>query len=143
MGDIPVDARRVVNELRSSRTKGAGLAPKTWTPPESLEAPPLRAVQQNEHLGWMHKNWDLRPLVGPPRDHGWKGRLKRLVHRLATATFGPYLERLQDYLGVNVRALDEVARHVDDLEASQAAFIAAVRADFIDLARHVEDRIGD
>jgi hypothetical protein len=143
MGDIPVDARRVVNDLRTSRTKGAGLAPRSWTPPQSLEAPPLRSAQQNEHLGWMHKNWDLRPLIGPPRDHGWKGRLKRLVHRLVTATFAPYLERLQDYLGVNARALQEVASRVDELEAAQAALMAAVRADFVDLARHLEDRMGD
>jgi hypothetical protein len=109
---------------------------------QPLDATPLRPVRANEHLGWMHKNWDLRPLVGPPREHGWRGLLKRLVHRLATATFGPYLERLQDYLGVNVRALDEIARRVDELEASQAALIEAVRADFVDLARHVEDHMG-
>jgi len=65
------------------------------------------------------------------------------VHRLVTATFAPYLERLQDYLGVNVRALQEVASRVDELEASQAALMAAVRADFVDLARHVEDGMGD
>jgi hypothetical protein len=56
------------------------------------------------------------------------------------AVLGPYLDRLQDYLGVNVRAVDAVTRRVDEDQAAQLSLIEAVRADVIDFAYHVDEQ---
>ena len=146
MGDIPLDARRVVDELRSSRRDGAA-APKVWTPSESfdasmkqLERPP---IVLNEHLRWMHENWDMRALLAPPPLVGVRGVVRRLVHRAIMAVMRPYFDRMQDYVGVNLRAIDAVARRVDDSSIAQLRMMGAVRADLIDFAHHVDERVDD
>ena len=145
MGDIPLDAQRVVDELRSSRRSAATAAPKSWAPSESFESTiqhlSRTPVHLNDHLGWMHQNWDLRSFLAPPRQPGVKGFVRRLVHRAAMAVMAPYLERLQDYLGVNLRALDAIARRVDEDANNQLRVMGAVRADLVDFAHHVDDRL--
>lgn len=144
MGDIPVDAQHVVAELRQA-TRRQGAAPRSWVPSQSFEdtlsdaSPP--PVHLNQHLGWMHANWDLSALLAPPEGRGPKALVRRLQHRLAMAVLGPYLARLQDYLGVNVRALDTVSRRVDDLSANQLRVLGALRHDLVDFAHHVDEAL--
>ncbi len=143
MGDIPLDARRVVDELRSSRRTFAATAPKSWAPSQSFDAtlenmsrPP---IHMNDHLAWMHQNWDMRALLAPPPAVGIKGVLRRMAHRTMMAVFAPYFERLQDYVGVNLRAIDALARRIDDDATTQLRMMGAVRADLIDFAHHVDE----
>ncbi|MGD0081834.1 MAG: hypothetical protein ABSD78_01400 [Acidimicrobiales bacterium] len=145
MADIPLDAQRVVDELRTSRREAGTVAPKCWAPSESFDStiqhlarPP---VHLNDHLGWMHDNWDLRAMLAPPRGPGVRGLTHRVIHRVVMVVLGPYLDRLQDYLGVNVRALDDVARRADDNSAAQLRLVGAVRADLIDFAHHIDERL--
>lgn len=144
MADLPVDARRVVEELRAVR-RAQGVAPHGWVPSESFDGALseviLPPVHENEHLGWMHKNWDLAALLAPPPARGLKGAVRRLQHRLIMAVLGPYLSRLQDYLGVNARAVDVVSRRLDDVASSQLRTVAAVRHDMIDFAHYVDRRL--
>src|ERR1700733_14603580 len=141
MGDIPADAEPVVDDPTAPRSIWAA-PPAIVSATTDPETAPARLLHLNDHLAWMHKHWDLRPLAGPPRDHGWKGGVKRLVHRLVTAIFGPYLERMQDSLGGNVRAVDVIARRVDDLETSQTTQLAEMRADLAGLARRLDEHTG-
>ena len=144
MGDVPVDAQRVVDELRAARRQ-AGVAPRSWLPSASFDStfddalrPPVAA---NEHLGWLHANWDFRSLLAPPPAKGLKGLVKRVMHRLVMAVLAPYFERLQDYIGVSVRAVDTVSRRVDDQGATQVRLVGALRHDLIDFAHHVDERL--
>ena len=145
MGDIPLDARRVVDDLREARHAVGNTAPSSWVPSESFESTLHHAIQPpvhlNGHLNWMHHNCDLRALLAPPPSKGVKGFVRRLTHRLVMSVLGPYLDRLQDYLGVNTRAVDTVCRRVDDQLASQLRLLGAVRSDMIDLAHHVDERL--
>jgi hypothetical protein len=147
MGDIPLDARRVVDELRSSRREAGAVAPKVWTPSQSFDSTIQHLnrapVQLNEHLGWMHENWDMRAFLAPPPITGLRGLARRVAHRAVMAVLGPYLDRLQDYVGVNVRALDSVAKRTDDDSSAQLRLMGAVRADLIDFAHHVDERVHD
>jgi phage gp37-like protein len=59
------------------------------------------------------------------------------------AVMRPYFDRLQDYVGVNLRAIDAVARRVDDSSVAQLRMMGAVRADLIDFAHHVDERVDD
>ncbi|HXY42597.1 MAG TPA: hypothetical protein VEH29_00260 [Acidimicrobiales bacterium] len=144
MGDIPVDAQRVVDKLRAARREAAAAAPKHWVPPDSfgqaLMNLPRTPVHVNPDLNWMHHNWDLRELLAPPRRRGLRGAIHWAAHRVVMVVLGPYLDRLQHYLGVNVRAVDAVTRRVDDDRVAQLSLIEAVRADVIDLAYHVDER---
>jgi hypothetical protein len=144
VGDIPLDAQRVVDELRASRRQVAAEAPKCWTPPESFDSAVTRLVRapahESEHLAWMHANWDLTSFLAPPPQRGVKGGVKRIVHRLVMAVLGPYLSHLQDYLAVNNRAVDTVARRSDADFTAHQRLIEAVRADLVDFAHHVDER---
>ncbi|HET9092636.1 MAG TPA: hypothetical protein VFN50_09520 [Acidimicrobiales bacterium] len=144
MGELPGDARRVVDELRSTAGRPGGPV-RTWVPSASFEAtladhvePP---VQTNSHLAWLHANWDFSALLEPPDEPGIQGVLARWRHRAVMAVLGPYLERLRDYLGVNARAADELAVRVDDLEAKQLRILGAVRHDLVDFACHVDEQV--
>lgn len=147
MGDIPLDARRLVDELRSSRREVGALAPKVWTPSESFDSTMHHLnrapIHLNEHLGWMHQNWDMRSLLAPPPAAGVRGLARRMVHRAIMAVLRPYFDRMQDYLGVNLRAIDAVAKRVDEDTATQLRVMGAVRADLIDFAHHVDERVND
>jgi hypothetical protein len=147
MGDIPLDARRVVDELRSSRREVGAVAPKVWTPSESFDATIQQMnrapVQLSDHIGWMHENWDMRALLAPPPLVGIRGVVRRIVHRAIMAVMRPYFDRLQDYVGVNLRAIDAIARRVDDASVAQLRMMGAVRADLIDFAHHVDERVND
>ena len=104
MGDIPLDARRVVDDLRAARKVAGTDAPSSWVPSDSFESTLQNTIQPpvhlNPHLHWMHENWDLRSLLAPPPARGVKGLVKRVTHRLVMVVLGPYLDRLQDYVGV-------------------------------------------
>jgi hypothetical protein len=94
----------------------------------------------DENLAWMHKNWGLGHKLVLPRERGLKGLMKRAVNPLVRAALAPYLEGLQNYLVVSLRALDAVARRSDEDFSAQQNQIDAVRSDLVDLARHVDER---
>jgi len=145
MGDIPFDARRVVDDLRTARKFAGTDAPSSWVPSDSFESTLQNTIQPpvhlNPHLHWMHENWDLRSLLAPPPARGVKGLVKRVTHRLVMVVLGPYFDRLQDYVGVNTRAVDTIARRLDDELSAQLRLLGAVRADMIDLAHHLDERL--
>ncbi|MGH9296970.1 MAG: hypothetical protein ACRDZP_03230 [Acidimicrobiales bacterium] len=144
MDGVPLDAQQIVDDLRAARRE-RGVTAQRWVPSESFEATlgdaARRPVLLSYHLGWMHRNWDLRSALAPDQRKGVKGLVKRATHRLVMVVLGPYLDRLQDYVGVNVRALDELARRVDEQGAAQLRLLAAVRSDLIDFSRQVDQRL--
>lgn len=147
MEPLPLDARNVVDELRSAPRPLSGALPRTWTPSQSfdalLEDADVQTVALNEHLLWLHQNWDLSKSLAPPGGGGAKGWTKRLIHRGVIAVLRPYLTEAQECIAVTVRAVDTVARRVDELAANQLRTIGAVRADLIDFAQHVDERLDE
>ena len=144
MGNIPVDAQRVVDKLRATRREAAAAAPKHWVPPDSFGQAMMNVqrtpVHVNSDLNWMHHNWELRELLAPQRRRGVRGAAYWVAYRMVMAVLGPYLDKLQEYLGVNVRAVDAVSRRVDEDRAAELSVIEAVRSDVIDFAYHVDER---
>jgi hypothetical protein len=108
-----------------------------------LEDADLRPVVLNEHLVWLHQNWNLEQALAPPEGGGAKGWVKRQIHRAVLAVLRPYLQKVQECLAVMVRAVDTVARRVDDQAATQLRTIGAVRADLVDFACHVDERLDE
>ncbi|HLI43953.1 MAG TPA: hypothetical protein VKU92_05730 [Acidimicrobiales bacterium] len=144
MAELPVDARHVVDELRAIR-QSEGVSPRGWAPSESFERVLSEAIRpplhENEHLAWMHRNWDLGALLAPPPARGVRGVVRRLQHRLIMAVLAPYFSRLQEYLAVSTRAVDVASRRVDDVATNQLRMIGAVRHDMIDFAHYVDRRL--
>jgi len=97
----------------------------------------------NDHLEWLHANSDLKQALAPPEGSGFKAWVKRLVHRGVIAVLNPYLVKVQDCIAVTVRALDTVALRVDEQAATQLRTIGAMRADFVDFATHLEERLDE
>ncbi|MHB1987707.1 MAG: hypothetical protein ACYCSF_06955 [Acidimicrobiales bacterium] len=144
MGELPLDAQHVLDELRTARL-AHGTTPRSWVPSQSFQSTFGEAIRPpvhlNQHLGWMHANWDLRELLAPPPARGARGFARRMQHRLIMAVMGPYFARLQDYLGVNVRSMDAVSRRVDDVATNQLRMMGAIRHDMIDFAHHVDETV--
>jgi hypothetical protein len=145
MKHLPLDARSVVDELRSAPRPLSGVQPRTWVPSQSfdslLEDATVGPIVLNEHLQWLHQNWNLDGALARPAGGGAKGWVRRLVHRAVLAVLRPYLRQVQDCIAVMVRAVDIVARRVDDQAATQLRTIGAVRADLVDFAQHVDERL--
>lgn len=146
MGELPLDAQHVVDELRAAR-RATAAEPRSWAPSESFDGaladsgrPP---IYLNSHLAWMHANWRLAEVLAPPAQRGIKGAISRVAHRVIMFALKPYFERLQDYLGVNVRAMEAVSRRVDDVASDQLRMLGAVRHDMIDFAHHIDERLDD
>jgi hypothetical protein len=147
MEELPVDARSVVDELRSASRQLSGAQPRTWVPSQSfaslLEDTDAQPVALSEHLAWLHQNASLEHALAPPPGGGAKGWAKRSVHRVVVAALRPYLTHVQECIAVMLRSVDTVARRVDQQAATQLRTIGAVRADLVDFAQHVDERLDD
>jgi len=145
MEHLPLDARSVVDELRAAPRPLAGALPRTWVPSQSfgslLQDAEVRPVTLDDNLVWLRDNCNLEKALAPPVGGGLKGWVKRLVHRAVLAVLRPYLTGVQECLGATLRAVESVARRVDDQAATQLRTIGAVRADLVDFARGVDERL--
>ena len=147
MEHLPLDARRVVDELRSAPGPLSGAQPRTWVPSHSfdalLEDADVRPLVLDDHLRWLHENASLDDALAAPKGGGAKGLARRLVHRAVLAVLAPYLRQVQDCVNETVRAVDTLARRVDDQAAMQLRTIRAVRADLVEFAQHVDQRLDE
>lgn len=143
MEHLPLDAREVVDDLRS--TAPSRSRPRSWAPSQSFDSLVLDAarapVHLSEHLAWLHRNWNLEAALAPPAGRGIRGYVARLVHRAVLAVLRPYLVRVQDCVGVMLRSIDELARRVDAQGEIELRTVGAVRADLVDFAAHVDERL--
>ncbi|MGA3215276.1 MAG: hypothetical protein ABSD97_06250 [Acidimicrobiales bacterium] len=147
MEHLPLDARGVVDELRSAPRASRSERPRTWVPSASFESlladAELSPVLLNGHLTWLHDNCDLTQALAPPEGGGPKAFVRRLVHRAVLAVLRPYLLKVQDCVAETARALDAVARRVDDQAATQLRTIGALRADLVEFATRVDERLDE
>jgi hypothetical protein len=145
MDHLPLDARGVVDELRSTSSSRPGGGLRGWVPSTSFDAlaseAALDPVLLNDHLTWLHENCDLDQLLVAPAGSGLRAFGRRLVYRAVVSVLEPYLVRVKDCIAVTVRAIDTVARRVDEQAATQARAVAAMRSDLVDFARDVEGRL--
>lgn len=145
MEQLPLDARSVVEKLRASTPPPADALPRTWVPSASfqalLEEADVTPLASDEHLAWLHEHGDLRGLLAPPEGSGPRTWVKRRAHRVVLAVLEPYLVRVQDCIAMTVRALDAAARRVDEQAATQLRTLAGVRADLVDFARNLDERL--
>jgi hypothetical protein len=145
MARVPLDARGIVDGLRSAPSPLSGRQPRTWVPSQSfadlLEDAGVEPVLLNEHLRWLHEHGNLEQSLEPPPGGGPKGWLRRLIHRAVMAVLRPHLMQVQECIAVLVSAVDSVGRRVDDQAALQLRTIGAVRADLVDFAQHVDERL--
>jgi hypothetical protein len=145
MKHVPLEARRVVDELRSTPQPLSGALPSTWVPSQSfdslLEDAGAAPILLDEHLQWLQENWNLTQSLAAPAGGGAKGWARRLINRAVLAALRPHLLEVQACIAETVRALEAVARRVDDQAATQLRTIGAVRADLVDFAQHVDGRL--
>jgi hypothetical protein len=107
---------------------------------EDAESTP---VALNDHLAWLHENCDFAQAFAPPPGGGVRGWAKRLIHRAVLAVLNPYLVKAQDCITVSVRAIDAVARRVDQQAAAQLRKTGAMRSDLVDMAAHFDERLDE
>lgn len=153
MGDVPhddgVDAAQIVDRIRAVVAEGRERYPRTWTPQASVESLPAHKDREPayliESLDHLHANWDMTEALNF-RERGWgpKAIVHRLLYRLVNVALSDYLGKEHAYRAALAQSIDYVARRVDDVSfRDEREILDAVRADLLDLARHLEDRIDE
>ncbi len=132
-----MSSRRIVERLRER----ARAAEQAWTPSQD-EPAPLHPVRNHPALRYLHDNWALRQTMEPPSLRATKARprgaLKALFRRWLYSAMLRYLEDEQELIANMVRLQDALAKRCDALWEEQTETLAALRADMLDLAAHVE-----
>lgn len=146
-GDVRVDARVVVEHLRSVVSNAPGSYPRTWVPQATFDELLGRADREPIHLHpslhHLHRHWDM----GPARTHagsGWSPKAvgRRLLARFVNAALDRYFTEEQEFRATLAQSIDAIAYRVDEIASSDLRnMLNVVRDDLLDLARYVDDRI--
>jgi hypothetical protein len=142
MEELPLEARSLAGQVRASLR-----GPRTsfWQPSAYLgEGTPerRRLLVVNDNLRWLHQHWDLRgSLADPPARRGAKARVKLLIRRAMRSSLSQYFEEEHELVANIVRVVDALAKRIDDIEADDERLVGALRAELVDLASSVEERL--
>ncbi len=153
MGDVPhddgVDSAQIVDRIRAVVEEGRDRYPRTWTPQASVESLPGHHNREPafliESIDHLHAHWDMSDaLTFKSRGWGPKGIVHRLLYRLVNLALSDYLGKEHAYRAALAQSIDYIARRLDDVSfRDERDLLEAVRADLLDLARHLEDRIDE
>ena len=146
-GDVHVDAQVVVEHLRSIAAATPGAYPRTWLPQATFDGLQIRADREPIHLDLalhhLHRRWDMDHARTPPGP-GRRPRAiaRRFAHRVVNNVLKRYFVEEQEFRAALAQSIDAIAYRVDEVSTSDLrALLEVVRADLLDLARHVDDRI--
>jgi hypothetical protein len=144
-----VDARAIAvtaGEGRRNRLRGRrdGWRPSATLPPE-LWDPRLKLLQTSEPVLWLHSHWDLSATHDyvPPSISPAKTKARQLAWRVIRPCLDRYFREEQEVVAQLVRAVDLLAKRIDDLASNEQRLLGAVRADLQDLAAHVDSALED
>ena len=146
-GDVHVDAQVVIEHLRSIAAAAPGAYPRTWLPQATFDGLQVRADREPIHLNpalhHLHRRWDMDHARTPP---GGGRRPKTIARRFAYRVINNVLKRYfteeQEFRAALAQSIDAIAYRVDEISTADVrALLEVVRADLLDLARHVDDRI--
>jgi len=143
MEELPFEARSLAGELRTS------LRPPRrsfWQPSTYFSSVLSKSRRQmlvtNDILRWLHHNWDLRgTLDDPPVRPGPQAKLQRLIWRTVRSSLNRYFADEHDLIANLVRMVDLLAKRIDDIEADDERVLGALRAELVDLAASIEERL--
>lgn len=135
--------------MATGKAPKRGLRRDSWRPAATLPAelwdPRHKLLQASEPIPWLHRHWDLSPTTDnvPPASTPAKTAARRLAWRVIRPCLERYFKEEHDIIANLVRAVDLIAKRVDDLAANEQRLLGAVRADLQDLARHVDGQLAD
>ncbi|MCU1491576.1 MAG: hypothetical protein JWM85_2981 [Acidimicrobiaceae bacterium] len=146
-GDVRVDARVVVEHLRSVVAGAPASYPRSWVPQATFDVLLERADREPVHLHpalhHLHRRWDMnqvRTLAGTGRRP--KQLSRRLIAWIINLALDRYFQEEQEFRAALAQSIDAVAYRVDEVSGSDLRnMLDVVRDDLLDLARYVDDRI--
>ncbi|HUY30042.1 MAG TPA: hypothetical protein VMV02_03510 [Acidimicrobiales bacterium] len=146
-GDVRLDARAVVEQLRALVSNAPRAYPGQWFPQATFDELLVRADREPIHLHpslhHLHRHWDMghaRTQAGT----GWgpKALGRRLLARVVNAALDRYLAEEQEFRAALAQSIDAIAYRVDEIaSADLRAVLEIVRSDLLDLTRYIDDRI--
>ena len=146
-GDVRVDARVVVEHLRSVVGNAPGAYPRTWVPQATFDEVLERADRDPIHLHpsihHLHRNWDMGH-ARMQQGGGWSPKAvgRRFLARIINAALDRYFTEEQEFRAALAQSIDAIAYRVDELaSADERALLDVVRNDLLDLSRYVDERI--
>ena len=148
-GDVRVDARVVVEHLRSIAGDSPVRYPRTWMPQATFDELLTRADREPIHfhpsLHHLHHRWDMSQ-ARSEQHSGFSPKAigRRLLARIINAALGRYFIEEQEFRAALAQSIDAVAYRVDEIaSADERAILDVVRRDLLDLARYVDERIDE
>jgi hypothetical protein len=153
VGDVPHDdgvrSAEIVDRIRAVVAEGRERYPRTWTPQASVESLPGHQNREPafliESIDHLHAHWDMSDALNF-KGRGWgpKAIVHRLLYRVVNVALSDYLGKEHAYRAALAQSIDYIARRLDDVSfRDERDLLEAVRADLLDLARHLEDRIDE
>ena len=148
-GDVRVDARVIVDHIRSLGGTASPGYPTTWLPQgtfdELLERSDREPIHFHSSIHHLHQHWDR----GPARQlsgSGWgpKALGRRILSRVVGTALDRYFTEEQEFRAALAQAIDAIAYRVDEIaSADERSIVDLVRNDLLDLARYVDDRFDE
>ncbi len=145
--DVGVDARIIVEHLRSAIANLPPAYPRTWLPQATVDELFERADREPIHfhqsLHHLHHRWDMDHARARER-RGWtpKALGQRIVGRIVNSALDRYFTEEQEYRAALAQSIDAIAYRVDEIaSADERNLVEIIRRDLLDLARYVDERI--
>jgi hypothetical protein len=126
------------NQLRRGWRPSATLPAELWDKRNKL-------VQTSDPVLYLHRRWDLSaayddvPAAGSPA----KAAVRKIAWRIVRPCLDRYFKEEHDLVANLVRAVDLLAKRIDDLAVNDQRLLGAVRSDLQDLAAHVDSALAD
>jgi len=146
-GEIRVDPQVVIDHLRSIIPTGS--YPRSWLPQATFDELQVRADREPIHLNpalhHLHRRWDM--VHARTAAHGGRrprAIARRLLSRLVNTAFEQYFTEEQEFRAALAQSIDAIAYRVDEVStADLRSLLELVRADLLDLARHLDERLDE
>jgi hypothetical protein len=145
--DVRVDARLIVEHLRSAVADLPPAYPRTWLPQatvnELYERADREPIHLHQSLHHLHHRWDMGH-TREQRSRGWspKAIAQRIVGRVINSALDRYFTEEQEFRAALAQSIDAIAYRVDEIStADERNLIEVIRKDLLDLARYVDQRI--
>jgi hypothetical protein len=132
-----------------SPPRGSSGRRDSWRPSATLPAELWekrhKLVSTSDPVLYLHRRWDLSgtyddvPAAGSPA----KTAARKMAWRIVRPCLARYFKEEHDLVANLVRAVDLLAKRVDDLAVNDQRILGAVRSDLQDLAGHFESTLAD
>ena len=146
-GEVRVDARIIVEQLRAIVGDSPASYPRNWLPQGTFDELLKRSDREPIHfhpsIHHLHHRWDMGH-ARTQSSSGWgpKAITQRIIARIVNSALDRYFAEEQEFRAALAQSIDAIAYRIDEIVgADERALLDVVREDLLSLSRYVDERI--